>query len=60
MKNNAKIYTKESNEGKQYLYCDLEKEDGIFTFALMPKFLNKKQYRYLMMLVSGVNNENKK
>lgn len=60
MKFNAKIYIKESKEGKQYLYCDLEKEDGVFTFALMPKFLNKKQYRYLMMLVSGVKNETSK
>lgn len=60
MKYNAKIYTKESKEGKQYLYCDLEKEDGVFTFAFMPKFLNKKQYRYLMMLVNGGKNETSK
>lgn len=61
MKKNARIYTKKSKKGKDYLYVDVEhpsKDGECFTFALSPKFLNKKQFAYLMRLVGG-NNEKK-
>lgn len=51
---------KSNKKGKNYLHCDLVKENGeVFTFALKPMFLNKKQYAYLMRLLGGSKHETK-
>lgn len=57
---NANVYLYKGKDSKDYIKCDLFKSDGgTFTFCVSPKFLNKKQFAYLMRLLENGKSDNK-